>query len=191
LGFAALYAGLAVAVGLFWRRKRLGFAAGLLWSILLSPVLGFAIGLVHKPDTTAAGEDGTRRRRVRWLLPAAILFAVVLLMLVAAVNVAELPGHVTRPARARVDVQRIANDGVEEFRKARGRYPTTQEGLSFLIHEGFLKSNAPDGTLRDPWGRPYVYERPGRVHPDGFDVRSYGADGQPGGSGENADLCNK
>jgi len=41
--------------------------------------------------------------------------------------------------------------------------------------------------LKDPWGNPYVLVIPGRKNAD-FDVVSYGADGQPGGEGDNADI---
>ena len=41
---------------------------------------------------------------------------------------------------------------------------------------------------KDPWGNDYVYTSPGE-HGD-FDLVSYGADGQPGGTGENADITN-
>ena len=40
----------------------------------------------------------------------------------------------------------------------------------------------------DPWGHPYVYTSPGE-HAD-IDIVSYGKDGQPGGTGENADVTN-
>ena len=40
----------------------------------------------------------------------------------------------------------------------------------------------------DPWGKPYVYKQPGAK--GDFDLLSYGKDGQPGGSGENADITN-
>ena len=40
----------------------------------------------------------------------------------------------------------------------------------------------------DPWGHPYAYTAPGTVNPDGFDLVSFGADGTPGGTGDNADL---
>ena len=188
MAYVALYAGLALGVGWLWKRKGLGFAAGFLWSVLLSPVLGGVIGLLLNPDTAGDAEGGKGRRRRRWILPAAILFAAVVALIVSVVLV---PVHeFDRRGRAHVDTRRIA-DGVEAFREARGRYPTTAEGLSLLIQEGFLRYNAPDRTLRDPWNRPYLYEWSGRVHPDRFDVKSYGEDGQPGGDGENADICNE
>ena len=40
----------------------------------------------------------------------------------------------------------------------------------------------------DPWGKPYLYRYPGDTNPNGFDLLSYGADGQAGGDGENADI---
>ena len=60
-------------------------------------------------------------------------------------------------------------------------HATVRQGLKLLIDEKFLRPNAPDGKLKDPWDRDYVYLYPGQTHPDGFDVKSYGADGQPGG----------
>jgi general secretion pathway protein G len=38
----------------------------------------------------------------------------------------------------------------------------------------------------DPWNRPYSYKSPGD-HGD-YDLYSYGADGQPGGKGEDVDI---
>jgi general secretion pathway protein G len=49
----------------------------------------------------------------------------------------------------------------------------------------YLKSS----QLKDPWGNPYQYRRPGRNKRD-YDLFSYGADGQEGGEGENADIVN-
>ena len=39
----------------------------------------------------------------------------------------------------------------------------------------------------DPWGREFILKVPGEVNVD-FDVVSYGADGQPGGTGEDQDV---
>jgi general secretion pathway protein G len=121
-----------------------------------------------------------------------ILVVMVILGLIAtavAVNVVGAAGK-ARVDRAKTDVQRIASDGVEAFRVMRGRYPSTEEGLKLLIDEKFLKPNDKDGTLKDPWGREYMYLYPGQAHADAFDVKSYGADGQPGGDDENADVVN-
>ncbi|MGB8929701.1 MAG: type II secretion system major pseudopilin GspG [Anaeromyxobacteraceae bacterium] len=121
-----------------------------------------------------------------------ILVVLVIIGLIAtavAVNVVGA-GEKARVDRAKADVQRIASEGVEAFKVMRGRYPTSEEGLDMLVKEKFLKANSKEGKLLDPWNRPYVYLYPGQDHPDAFDVKSYGADGQPGGEGENADLAN-
>ena len=38
----------------------------------------------------------------------------------------------------------------------------------------------------DPWGHPYIYRSPGEH--GAYDIISYGADGQPGGEGNDADI---
>lgn len=92
--------------------------------------------------------------------------------------------------KAKADVANIASQGVDAYKVMRGRYPSTEEGLQVLITEGFLKPNDQTGKLVDPWQKEYIYLFPGQTHPDAYDVKSYGADGQPGGEGENADIVN-
>ena len=121
-----------------------------------------------------------------------ILVVLVIIGLIAtavAVNVVGA-GEKARIDRAKSDVQRIASEGVEAYKVMRGRFPSSEEGLDMLVKEKFLKANSKEGKLLDPWNRPYVYLYPGQDHADAFDVKSYGADGQPGGEGENADIVN-
>lgn len=71
-------------------------------------------------------------------------------------------------------------------------YPTTDQGLQALRvkPEGLNQWNGPylpKEVPLDPWGRPYIYKFPGE-HGDEPDIISYGADGQPGGDGVNADI---
>lgn len=96
-----------------------------------------------------------------------------------------------KAARAQVDA---LDKAVEQFRLDMNRLPTTEEGLSALnvspANEPnwagpYLKKDVP----KDPWGHPYVYLAPG-THNNDFDLMSYGKDGQPGGTGENADIGN-
>jgi general secretion pathway protein G len=44
-------------------------------------------------------------------------------------------------------------------------------------------------ALKDPWGNLFILVIPGLVNAD-FDIVSYGKDGQPGGTDENADIVN-
>ena len=135
---------------------------------------------------------GPGRASARGMTLIEILVVLVILGLIATAVAVNVVGasEKARVDRAKTDVQRIASDGIEAFKVMRGRYPSTEEGLRLLIQERFLKANSSDGRLLDPWQNEYVYLYPGQAHPDGFDVKSYGADGQPGGDGENADIVN-
>lgn len=95
-----------------------------------------------------------------------------------------------KAARAQIDALEKALD---QYRLDVGRYPSTEQGLAALIAgpagekrwDGpYLKKALPD----DPWGHPYIYRQPGE-HGE-YDLLSLGKDGQPGGSGEGADINN-
>lgn len=80
-------------------------------------------------------------------------------------------------ARAQIDALEKA---VDQYRLDNRRYPTSEEGLAAI--QPYLKKTLPN----DPWGRPYVYRVPGEKSE--YDVISYGRDGKPGGTGEDADI---
>ena len=93
-------------------------------------------------------------------------------------------------AKAQIDALEKALD---QYRLDTGRYPATELGLNALVQRPanepkwngpYLKKAVP----LDPWGKPYLYKSPGER--GDFDIVSYGKDGQPGGSGENADIAN-
>lgn len=97
-----------------------------------------------------------------------------------------------KAARAQIDGLEKALD---QYRLDMGRYPGTEEGLRALNDKPadaaatrwsgpYLKKAVPD----DPWGKPYQYVQPGE-HGE-FDLFSLGKDGQPGGTGEAADIVN-
>ena len=75
-------------------------------------------------------------------------------------------------------------------------YPSTEQGLVALIEPSTLEPeprNFKDGGYLqemplDPWGREYLYLSPGENSE--VDLFSYGADGLPGGEGQNKDLGN-
>lgn len=94
-------------------------------------------------------------------------------------------------ARAQIE---SFDKGLEQFRLDTGHYPATEAGLSALFveppdepmwHGAYLKKR----LLPDPWERAYIYRTPGTDGRD-FEVLSYGADGEPGGTGEDADVTN-
>ncbi|HOE67795.1 MAG TPA: type II secretion system major pseudopilin GspG [Candidatus Hydrogenedentes bacterium] len=67
------------------------------------------------------------------------------------------------------------------------KFPTTGEGLEELINNPKEKLLDSDSVPKDPWGNPYVYTSPGARDKD-FEIVSYGRDGQPGGTGYDADI---
>jgi general secretion pathway protein G len=80
---------------------------------------------------------------------------------------------------------------LDVYRLDNGKYPDQQQGLAALTvaPEGSTKWNGPyleKAVPNDPWGRPYQYRIPGENRD--YDLISLGADGQPGGTDENADI---
>lgn len=82
---------------------------------------------------------------------------------------------------------------LDQYRLDTSHYPSTAQGLSALMSKpdnepkwdgSYLKKAVP----LDPWGKAYQYRQPGE-HGE-YDLFSYGRDGQPGGSGEDADITN-
>ena len=79
---------------------------------------------------------------------------------------------------------------LEKYRLEHDAWPGNDQGLAVLT-DGQATPSDPyylnPGQIRDPWDRPYLYVTPGPGgHP--YEIISYGADGQPGGEGENEDL---
>jgi general secretion pathway protein G len=80
---------------------------------------------------------------------------------------------------------------LDTYRIDIGHYPTTEQGLAALVTKPQNEAKWSGPYLQkavppDPWGRPYNYKAPGE-HGD-YDLFSYGKDGQPGGTGEAADI---
>lgn len=74
-----------------------------------------------------------------------------------------------------------------------GKFPTTEQGLEALVKDpGVPGWNGPylrrNELPLDPWQNDYQYKFPGDKAD--YDVFSFGADGRPGGEGDNADIGN-
>jgi general secretion pathway protein G len=96
-----------------------------------------------------------------------------------------------RVTAARTDVGNLVQ-ALKLYRLDNQRYPSAEQGLESLVRRPEVGSPPPnwkpylDKLPADPWGRPYQYLNPG-VHAE-IDVFSFGADGQPGGEGLDADI---
>ena len=93
---------------------------------------------------------------------------------------------------AKIQISEI-EQSLDLFKLDVGRYPTDAEGLRALVEkpataQGWTAPYLKKGLPTNPWGAAYLYRNPGRN--GGPDVFSLGADGKPGGDGENADVYN-
>ena len=126
-----------------------------------------------------------------------IMVVVVILGILAAVVVPRImdnPGK-ARVAKAKQDIRQLES-AMELYKLDNFNYPNTQQGLEALVTRpsgdpqpknykqgGYIKS-----LPKDPWGNPYQYLSPG-VKGE-IDIFTLGADNQPGGESEAADVGN-
>lgn len=101
-----------------------------------------------------------------------------------------------RRIKAKADIKTIES-ALKLYKIDTGSYPTTEQGLDALIKKpdaapvpkkwregGYLEG---DSLPKDPWSNPYYYTSPGPSGRD-YEIVSYGNDGQPGGTGKDADI---
>lgn len=107
------------------------------------------------------------------------------------------PKYFSQVGKSEIKMAQAQIDSLEkalhQYRLDVGSYPTTEQGLTALVARPgnepkwqgpYLGKTPPP----DPWGRPYQYIYPGERAE--FDLFSLGKDGQPGGSGDAADIAN-
>lgn len=96
-----------------------------------------------------------------------------------------------RITAARTDVNNLMQ-ALKLYRLDNQRYPSAEQGLSALVTQPTVEplptqwKTYVDKLPNDPWGRPYQFLNPGIKGE--VDVLSFGADGQAGGDGKNADI---
>lgn len=121
-----------------------------------------------------------------------VIVIIGLLATIVAINVIPATDK-ARVEKAKADVATI-EQALDQYRLDNLNYPGATEGLQALLSPpatlsqptryrrgGYIKK-----LPNDPWGRAYRYAVPGKKGP--FDIYSLGADGQPGGEGDNADI---
>lgn len=127
-----------------------------------------------------------KHRRAAGFTLIEIMVVVVILGILATLVV---PTIMDRPDYARQKAAqtniRAIGAALNMYRLDHSAYPHTLDELSKGSRK-YLK----DGDLKDPWGRDYQYDRNGHRGGDKFDLYSYGADGQEGGTDLDADIGN-
>jgi general secretion pathway protein G len=119
-----------------------------------------------------------------------LLIVMIILGLLAALAgpqlFSKIGGAKSKSATSQISMYGTALDA---YRLDTGKYPTSDQGLAALNNDPDVFGW--DGPYMkklpaDPWGNEYVYVSPGEN--GDYDLYSFGADGQPGGEGEDADV---
>ena len=143
---------------------------------------------------TAPMKNPSRARRSqRGFTLLELMVVVVIIGVLAALIAPKVIEHAedAKVTAAKVDISSLMNT-LKLYKLDNGRYPTAEQGLDALVKRpttGVVPPNWKpyvDKLPTDPWGHPYQYLNPGLKGE--IDVFSYGADGQPGGEGKNADI---
>lgn len=137
---------------------------------------------------TAGSKAAGRRRRGRGGFT--LIELLLVLVIISALAAVVVPKFTRRSEQARITAARadISNleTALDAFEIDTGRLPTNDEELSALVEQPsdvkewygpYIKRGVP----KDPWGNPYVYQYPGQHNTNGYDLYSFGPDGQEGG----------
>jgi general secretion pathway protein G len=122
-----------------------------------------------------------------------LLVVIIILGLIAGLVGPRLFGRVGQSKQATAKAQiELLGAALDHYRLDVGAYPPAGVGLHALVQNPNLASwNGPylkkPAVPADPWGRAYQYKCCPGDHGD-YDIWSYGADGSPGGEGENYDV---
>jgi general secretion pathway protein G len=148
---------------------------------------------VWSNDRTAAGHTAAGRGFTLIEILVVITVIAILASLVTPMVFRNVGDAKISAARAQVEILGLALDA---YRLDNDYYPSTAQGMEALrqVPAGqpsarnwrgpYLKKPVP----LDPYGRPYIYRSPGEANADSYDLLSLGRDGEPGGSGEDADI---
>lgn len=124
-----------------------------------------------------------------------VVLIITILAGIVGVSVLRHPGE-AKVTAAKLQIKNFKG-ALQLYRMEQNRYPSQEQGLAALCFkpeiapipakyplEGYLDSRK---LPKDPWNRDYLYLLPGRNN-ETYEIISYGSDGEPGGTGEAADL---
>jgi len=150
-----------------------------------------ASSLSATPHAPRAERKAVRKQRGFTLIELMVVLAIIGIL--AALVVPNVLGRAddARITAARTDVGNLVQ-ALKLYKLDNQRFPTAEQGLQALVAKPTAEpvpsnwKSYLDKLPADPWGRPYQYLNPGLKGE--VDVMSWGADGQSGGEGVNADI---
>ncbi len=139
-----------------------------------------------------SGDMKATRRDVRPRGGFSLIELLLVLVIIGVLAMVIAPRFVGRSEQARIaatkaDIAAIES-ALDTFEVDAGRFPTSEEGLAALVappanvkawHGPYLKRGG--GVPVDKWNNPYNYRYPGQNNANGYDLWSFGPDGQDGG----------
>jgi general secretion pathway protein G len=126
------------------------------------------------------------QRRQKGFTLIELLLVLVILGVLAGIVVPKFTGK-SEQARVTAAQSQIANfkTALDAYELENGSYPKGKNGLNDLVTKpanmNSWKGPYMEKVPMDPWGRPYVYESPGKHNTSSFDIMSMGPDGRVGG----------
>ena len=120
-----------------------------------------------------------------------LLIVIVILGLLASLVAPQFFGKLDKAERGIAAAQMNAFEtALDTYRLDMGGYPEKLEELRQSDKPRWDGPYLPKDIPLDPWGNPYVYTTPGE-NGSPYAIKSYGADGQPGGADNNEDIVHK
>jgi general secretion pathway protein G len=139
----------------------------------------------------------SRNRKRRETAGVTLIEMLVVMTIIALFAALVVPNMLKHGERARIvkahsDIQAFMT-ALNTYKLDTGVFPTTEQGLRALREKPadmtqWAGPYIQQEVAKDPWDHDYVYHYPGEHDTSEPEVVCYGADGQPGGEGINADI---
>lgn len=142
----------------------------------------------------------TQKTNIKQMSGFTLMEVLIVVVIISILAITVVPQFMDQPDNARIAATKADIKNIETalsmYKLDNFQYPSTSQGLQALVQKPSgspeAKNWKPGGYLqkltKDQWGNAYQYLNPGNHGV--IDVYSFGADGQPGGEGVNADIGN-